>query len=572
MIDTQSAPRAQSKKSAPQSAAHDTLPAELRANGISCLSKPDCKQRLAKLDQAQFRSLFLSVIRSRQSYPQQITDELITALGRLSPALVEPAPAPAPAPAAPIVIGSGIDTTGAAIERHKQERAANGNGNGATIEIDELPVIDEEALERLAKMPRGIARDRERKRLAREFGCSQTSIDDEVKSRQGDQAHPLHDHWLVEPWPEPVETDALVRDLCWRIHSHVVCSYEDMLAVSLWIMLAWSHEAATHSPLLLVTSAEPECGKTTMLGVVTLLAPRSISTVEISDAALYRSIEVWHPTFVIDEFDNVLADDAKRQLRSVINSGHTRGDGVLKVNKDTHEPELFPTFGPKAIGMVGRRLPATTMSRCIVVQLQRRKAGEKIAEKFQHKDTPELRDLRARLLRWSTDNVASLRSAKDTVAMPGSFDNRRADNWRVLFSIADLAGEEIAEHVRHAAQRIEGSVDTRSIRARLLADIRSIFYPVDEETGTALERLDRISTNDLIAQLALIPGAPWSDWKGGKRIDGGMTVLTDRQLSQLLGEKISPKPLRLRGREPFKGYERIQFEDDWERYLSLGSR
>jgi putative DNA primase/helicase len=418
----------------------------------------------------------------------------------------------------------------------------------------------------------GIERDRERARLAKQFRCGKASIDEEIKNRQGDKANPLHEHWNVEPWSEPVETDALVRDLCWQIHSHVICSYEDTLTVALWIMFAWSHEATTHSPLLLLTSAEPECGKTTMLGVVSLLTPRSITSVEISDAALYRSIEVWRPTFVIDEFDNVLADDGKRQLRSVINSGHTRGDGVLRVNKDTYEPELFSTFGPKAIGMVGRRLPATTMSRCIVVELQRRKSGEKILAKFQHEDTQELRDLRGRLLRWSTDNIEALRSAKDTVAMPAPFDNRRADNWRMLFSIADLAGEEVAGHARHAALKIDSSVDTRSLRARLLADIRMIFYPIDDDTGAPLERLERISTNDLIARLALIPGAPWGDWKGGKRLDGGLMVLTDRQLSQLLGDKIKPKPLRLPGVAPFKGYDRVQFEDDWDRYLSLPAK
>jgi hypothetical protein len=61
-------------------------------------------------------------------------------------------------------------------------------------------------------------------------------------------------------------------------------------------------DIAVHSPILLVTSAEPECGKTTTLGFMSFLAPRAIASVDISKAALYRSIQRWSPSFIIDEF------------------------------------------------------------------------------------------------------------------------------------------------------------------------------------------------------------------------------------------------------------------------------
>jgi putative DNA primase/helicase len=89
-------------------------------------------------------------------------------------------------------------------------------------------------------------------------------------------------------------------------------------------MFAWAHEEiAVHSPILLVTSAEPECGKTTLLSLIAYLAPRAIASVEISKAALYRSIQLWRPSFIVDEFDSVLAskDESATELRSVINSG-----------------------------------------------------------------------------------------------------------------------------------------------------------------------------------------------------------------------------------------------------------
>src|SRR5262249_11101064 len=273
------------------------------------------------------------------------------------------------------------------------------------------------------------------------------------------------------PWPEVADGDALIRDIIRKLQKHVVCSHECALTATLWVMLSWVHdEVAVHSPILVVTSAEPESGKTTLLGILSLLAPRAISSVEISKAALYRSIRVWQPSFVIDEFDSVLdsVEGDKAELRSVINSGHTRNQGVLRCITDEHKPELFSTFAPKCLGLVGRKLPATTLSRCNFIEVRRRKKDEPI-EKFQHQDDKELADLRSRLLRWSLDNAETLRNVSPS--MPDTFDNRRADNWRLQFAIADLAGDDWGEQARAAAVKIERSSDTTTDGVRLLADI-----------------------------------------------------------------------------------------------------
>ena len=112
------------------------------------------------------------------------------------------------------------------------------------------------------------------------------------------------------------------------------------------------------------------------------------------------------------------------------------------------------------------------LGRCIIVELRRRKISEPI-ERFEHKDDAELAQLRSRLLRWSTDNEDALRDAKPS--MPEAFDNRRADNWRVMLAIADLAGDDWGDKARLAASRLEGASDTSSIGVRLLADIKRIF-------------------------------------------------------------------------------------------------
>jgi putative DNA primase/helicase len=453
--------------------------------------------------------------------------------------------------------------------------------------------MEDELLNALADMRPGIEFARKRKRAAKVLGVSAKSIDDELDARRITKVVPLYGHWIVDPWPEPVDGDSLLRDIIKRIRRHVVCSQEQALTAALWIMFAWVHdEAATHSPILCVTSAEPNSGKTTLLGLISFLMPRCVSSVEISEAALYRSIKLWQPSFCIDEFDSVLSSDDKVGLRSVINSGHTRGQGVVRCIGDDKTPEMFPTFAPKAIGMRGRKLPDTTLSRCVFVEMRRKKTDEQI-EKFKHKDDSDLAQLRQRLARWSDDNAETLRDAEPSMA--AEFDNRLADNWRLLLAIADLAGDDWGDQARAAAIRLEGASDTSTINVRLLADIRRIFYacyacggtgkdditdddqrcPSCNGSGTAERPLECILSQTLVKRLKADEEAPWTGWNHGKG-------LTQNTLATLLGggggrgrasrggfgittETVHPPPPSPHGR----GYKRHRFEDAWARYLPV---
>jgi hypothetical protein len=156
------------------------------------------------------------------------------------------------------------------------------------------------------------------------------------------------------------------------------------------------------------------------------------------------------------------------------------------------------------------------------------------------------------------DNTEALRNAEPS--MPDEFENRRADNWRVQFKIADLAGGDWGDQARAAAAKIEGDSDSRTINAWALADIKSVFFPKDDE-GLELEPLDRISSADLVARLCTYSDSPWAEWKGGKPI-------TQAQLAGVLkGYRIKPRVIRLPSGGTMRGYLREWFEDAWERYL-----
>jgi hypothetical protein len=309
-------------------------------------------------------------------------------------------------------------------------------------------------------------------------------------------------------------------------------------------MMTWVHErAAIHSPMLLVTSPEANSGKSTLLGVINFMVRRPLPTVGITAAALYRSITKWQPTIIVDEADTAFVDN--EDLRLVINSGWTRGQGVVRCEPETNEPQQFSTFCPKIIGLKGKKLPDTTLTRAIIIEMKRKLPTETVSD-FQYIDDDEFAELRCRLLRWANDNGASFAEAEPV--MPDGFINRTAANWRLLLSIADNAG--YGEKVRSAARAIANIAGTSSITTDLLRAIRTSF-------GDA----ESMSSRALVAELNADLEGPWCEWKRGK-------PLTQKQLAGLLrGFGIISTTVHPAGEPDAKGYRRADFEDLWRRYL-----
>jgi putative DNA primase/helicase len=314
------------------------------------------------------------------------------------------------------------------------------------------PSKDEQRIAKLAKLsPLEFAQ--RSKQEARDLGITLGELNRLVKLQRA-QSKPepvLFAHWKTEPWDESVDGNLLLLMLVERIRRYAVISAEQAVAVALWVMLTWVHDvAAVHSPILFITSAEPNSGKSTLIGVIGFLVRRSLLSVGITGPALFRSIEKWRPTFAIDEADTTLANND--DLREVINSGWTRGQSVVRCDPETHEPHAYSSFAPKVIGMKGRKLPDMTLSRTIIIEMKRKKEDEPAAD-FDHIDDPQSAELRRRLLRWADDNGAALATAAPE--MPRDFHNRVRANWKLLLAIAEHCGADWKRQAWQAAAEIE---------------------------------------------------------------------------------------------------------------------
>ena len=92
----------------------------------------------------------------------------------------------------------------------------------------------------------------------------------------------LEPHWEVIPADDPVDAAKLFAEIEARILHHVAMPEHLAFVVSLWVGASWIHDHATYSPILFVTSAERDSGKSTLMGIIGFLARRSLLSVGIS--------------------------------------------------------------------------------------------------------------------------------------------------------------------------------------------------------------------------------------------------------------------------------------------------
>jgi putative DNA primase/helicase len=354
----------------------------------------------------------------------------------------------------------------------------------------------------------------------------------------------LEPHWEVKPADDPVDATQLFAEIEARILQHVAMPKDLAFVVALWIGQSWIHQHATYSAILGVTSAEKDSGKSTLMGVIRFMVPRSLMTVGISAAALYRSIEKWNPTLVIDECDQLFADNP--DLLRVVNSGWTPGSGVVRSNPVSHEPEVFGTFGPKAIAGKGKKMPDTMVSRIVFIHMKRRLRGEKIGH-FRYLDDAGFARMRSQLARWAQDCGQALGAIQPV--QPEGFINRTASNWQLMFAIADSIGQ--GARARREAQKIAGMTDMASAGVALLQDIKAMF-----ETST----LDYLTSKTIIERLTADPEKPWAEWTRGRPItEKGVAALLHEY--HIFSRTVGPRDSHARG------YRRADFTDASQRYL-----
>jgi hypothetical protein len=327
------------------------------------------------------------------------------------------------------------------------------------------------------------------------------------------------------------------------------------VATTLWAAHAHAVLAFESTPRLAVLSAEKGSGKTRLLEVLEVVVPRPMHAVNLSPAALFRTVGVKQPTLLMDEADSYLGPMVAKdheELRGLINAGHRKGAVAYRCVGEPSKMEVreFPAFAAVALAGIGR-LPDTILDRSVLIRMRRRAPAEHVEPYRRRRVAPQGAALRKRLAAWAEEHFDQLQAAEP--AMPPGLTDRPADVWEPLLAVADAAGADWPERARAAAVELNAArADAdRSYGTLLLADLRRIF-----DAGG----VDRLSSKELVERLCAIEESPWADLRGRPLDARGLAW-------RLRAFDVQPSTVRFDDGTK-KGYLREWFFDAWARYLS----
>jgi putative DNA primase/helicase len=404
----------------------------------------------------------------------------------------------------------------------------------------------------LSDLERELARNQKREALAARGVPSPSRLVDAALKEALELQGPISEGLArllrdPEPWPQPVEGGALLDELRGTLARYMVLPRGAATAITLWIVMSHCFEIFPVLPMLNVCSPTMRCGKSRLLELLAALVRRPLVASNLTHAVIFRTIDKFHPTLLLDEVETYL--HGNEDMRGVLNGSHARASAVVvRLVGDAHEPRLFATFCPKVVAGIGRRAP-TIEDRAIAIELRRRAPRETV-EPLRLDRIDRLGPLCRRAARWAADHQDDV--ARVDPEMPALSSDRALDNWRPLLAIATVIGGQWPARARQAALLLSGKAEVEETAITLLGDLRDLF---------ARAAVDRLASEDVVRGLTALEERPWSEWRQGR-------PLSPAQLATLLRPfAIRPQTLKLGAKHTLKGYHLHQFDDAFARYL-----
>jgi hypothetical protein len=210
---------------------------------------------------------------------------------------------------------------------------------------------------------------------------------------------------------------------------YLVLREEEYHIMTLWIMATWLVDDFQTCPYLCAI-APKSSGKTQLLYVLGELAYRAVAAISVTAASLFRAIEMWHITLLIDEAEYQVKQDteAGQALYGCLNGGYKRGSYAIRVEGESVSkmPATYEVFGFKAIATTKLFHP-TLESRAIIINM-----SQGIPDKILIDDA-QASIIRAKLLYWRFETLGKL-----PIVFPESRNGRLIEMFIPLFTVAQV--------------------------------------------------------------------------------------------------------------------------------------
>jgi len=282
------------------------------------------------------------------------------------------------------------------------------------------------------------------------------------------------------PWnPAPCaynykDEETLFNEIKAFFEDHLDISNEEMFDVyAAFTLASWRLEDFDVVPYLFFLGPLAS-GKTRALECFSRLCYRAIMATSMTSASLFRALEAWHPTVILDETE-IYNREGMAEIIALLNAGYRRGQCAWRVGKVASgrlELQNFDVFGFKVLAGT-QLLRATLSSRSIITSMSKNVRSVRLFI-----DENKARDLRGQLLRYRFQNLGKPLPEIDFSTFK---DCRVAELFVSLLHVAPT--EEIRERLReHAYSLVKSRMeeDLVSLEARIFDAILKVEDLVNE--------------------------------------------------------------------------------------------
>lgn len=235
--------------------------------------------------------------------------------------------------------------------------------------------------------------------------------------------------WRLPLSPIPSHGVEIYTEIYNFCRKYLVLKPDEYYILADWIMSSWLVDDFQTCPYLCLI-APKSSGKSQVLNVLGALAYRAVSAISVTAASLFRAIELWHITLLIDEaeYQVKLDSEAGQALYGCLNGGYKRGSYAIRIEGDNSSrvPASYDVFGFKAIAST-RLFHPTLESRSIIFNMSQGMPS-KILIDMQEADL-----LRSKLLYWRFETLGKLPQF-----IPESKNGRLIEMFIPLFTVAQV--------------------------------------------------------------------------------------------------------------------------------------
>jgi Protein of unknown function (DUF3631) len=259
------------------------------------------------------------------------------------------------------------------------------------------------------------------------------------------------------------DTAELLDDITALILRYVIFASEHVArTIALFILLTYVRNADGTpffyvSPYLYIRGRGSRHGKSRVIEIMRALV--SIPSEHLhrpTEAVLFRLISSEHCTLFIDEIHHMLNGPEASGIITMLNAGNFQDGMTARCDlKDQSSIIKYSVGCPKVLAGkdATESIPEETISRMAIVDMPHEPhASEKLGRRFfigTYRN--EARPIRERCETWISENFKAIHDAPEPRYPDSLTDDRTAEAWTGLFTIAELAGHRWTDYAHAAA-------------------------------------------------------------------------------------------------------------------------